>query len=131
MGYYDDFTNQEDLAKYGEVFEKQRNVDAVKEKEEGFGRGVFVGFTFGKNSAPCQYPFYSLLLSATDSLTSSFHSVPSRWPTQGRGRCPRDYVLRAALIYGPPHYVPPFLIQTQFLPPRVCFFIDFSYILLS
>ena len=32
----------------GEVFEKQRNVDAVKEKPEVFNRGVWVGFTFGK-----------------------------------------------------------------------------------
>ncbi|KAG6820219.1 hypothetical protein H0H93_003720 [Arthromyces matolae] len=48
-GYYDDFTNAEDMAKYAEVKEKQRNVDLVKEKDEGFGRGVWVGFTFGKN----------------------------------------------------------------------------------
>ena len=33
-GYYDDFTNPEDMAKYAEVQEKQRNVDKVKEKEE-------------------------------------------------------------------------------------------------
>lgn len=37
------------MAKYAEVQEKQKNVDAVKEKEEPFGRGVWVGFTFGKN----------------------------------------------------------------------------------
>lgn len=48
-GYYDDFTSPEDMAKYAEVQEKQRNVDRVKEKEEAFGRGVWVGFTFGKN----------------------------------------------------------------------------------
>ena len=48
-GYYDDFTSPEDMAKYAEVKEKQRNVDKVKEKEEQFGRGVWVGFTFGKN----------------------------------------------------------------------------------
>ncbi len=48
-GYYDDFTSQEDMAKYAEVLEKQRNVEQVKEKDEGFGRGVWVGFTFGKN----------------------------------------------------------------------------------
>lgn len=34
------------MAKYAEVKEKQRNVDAVREKEEAFGRGVWVGFTF-------------------------------------------------------------------------------------
>lgn len=48
-GYYDDFTSEEDMAKYAEVQEKQRNVDKVKEKEEPFARGVWVGFTFGKN----------------------------------------------------------------------------------
>ncbi|KAF8185099.1 hypothetical protein K438DRAFT_1417605, partial [Mycena galopus ATCC 62051] len=49
MGYYHNFTLLEDMAKYGEVKEKQKNVDVVKEKEEPFGRGVWVGFTFGKN----------------------------------------------------------------------------------
>jgi len=53
-GYYDDFTSLEDMAKYAEVKEKQRNVDRVKEKEETFGRGVWVGFTFGKNNAAGQ-----------------------------------------------------------------------------
>ncbi|KAF9261855.1 AGC/NDR protein kinase [Marasmius fiardii PR-910] len=48
-GYYDDFTSPEDMAKYAEVKEKQKNVDKVKEKEEPFARGVWVGFTFGKN----------------------------------------------------------------------------------
>ncbi|KAG5339731.1 hypothetical protein C0989_003919 [Termitomyces sp. Mn162] len=48
-GYYDDFTNVEDMEKYAEVKEKQKNVEMVKEKDEGFGRGVWVGFTFGKN----------------------------------------------------------------------------------
>ncbi|EPS99674.1 hypothetical protein FOMPIDRAFT_1024135 [Fomitopsis schrenkii] len=48
-GYYDDFTSAEDMAKYAEVREKQRNVDRVREKEEPFARGVWVGFTFGKN----------------------------------------------------------------------------------
>ncbi|KAJ8488800.1 hypothetical protein ONZ45_g13822 [Pleurotus djamor] len=49
-GYYDDFTSLEDMAKYAEVKEKQKNVEAVKEKDGGpGGRGVWVGFTFGKN----------------------------------------------------------------------------------
>lgn len=48
-GYYDDFTSLEDMAKYAEVKEKQKNVDKVKEKEDLTPRGVWVGFTFGKN----------------------------------------------------------------------------------
>jgi cell cycle protein kinase DBF2 len=53
-GYYDDFTSLDDMAKYAEVKEKQKNVERVKEKEEPFGRGVWVGFTFGKNNAAGQ-----------------------------------------------------------------------------
>lgn len=48
-GYYDDFTSVDDMSKYAEVREKQKNVDQVKEKKGSFGRGVWVGFTFGKN----------------------------------------------------------------------------------
>ncbi|KAF8308628.1 kinase-like protein [Clavulina sp. PMI_390] len=48
-GYYDDFGNPEDMAKYAEVREKAKNVDAVREKDDVIGRGVWVGFTFGKN----------------------------------------------------------------------------------
>ncbi|KAG6331083.1 hypothetical protein ID866_8005 [Astraeus odoratus] len=48
-GYYDDFTSPEDMAKYAEVREKQKNVEKVKEKEDPAARGVWVGFTFGKN----------------------------------------------------------------------------------
>jgi cell cycle protein kinase DBF2 len=48
-GYYDDFTSPEDMAKYAEVKEKQKNVDQVRETEDDFSRGVWVGFTFGKN----------------------------------------------------------------------------------
>lgn len=50
-GYYDDFTSVEDMAKYAEVQEKQRNVAKVAEKDdEALSRGVWVGFTFGKNA---------------------------------------------------------------------------------
>lgn len=45
-GYFDDFGNPEEMKKYGEVFEKARAVEAVKEKDDAFGRGVWVGFTF-------------------------------------------------------------------------------------
>lgn len=37
------------MAKYAEVKERQRNVEKVKEKDVDFGRGVWVGFTFGRN----------------------------------------------------------------------------------
>ena len=47
--YFDDFSNEEDMAKYNEVREKQKHVDEVEEVEQGMSRGVWVGFTFGKN----------------------------------------------------------------------------------
>ncbi|ORY88965.1 kinase-like domain-containing protein [Leucosporidium creatinivorum] len=50
-GYFDDFTSEADMAKYAEVREKQKNVDKVKEKEEKFGRGIWVGFTFKTKDA--------------------------------------------------------------------------------
>ncbi|GAA6013548.1 hypothetical protein JCM10207_004771 [Rhodosporidiobolus poonsookiae] len=46
-GYFDDFSSEADMAKYAEVREKQRHVDAVAERaEERYSRGVWVGFTF-------------------------------------------------------------------------------------
>lgn len=36
----------QDLAKYAEVHAKAKNVAAVQEKDEPFGRGVWVGFTY-------------------------------------------------------------------------------------
>jgi cell cycle protein kinase DBF2 len=50
-GYYDDFTSLDDMAKYAEVKEKQRNVARVTEDDGALkNRGVWVGFTFGKNA---------------------------------------------------------------------------------
>lgn len=50
-GYFDDFENPDDMKKYKEVQDKARNVE---EKMNGSGpgnggRGMWVGFTFGKN----------------------------------------------------------------------------------
>lgn len=51
-GYYDDFTSLDDMSKYAEVKEKQQNIARVAEKDGGAleNRGVWVGFTFGKNA---------------------------------------------------------------------------------
>ena len=48
VGYFDSFSSPEDMAKYAEVFKKQRDVEAVQEKGSG-DRNNWVGFTFGKN----------------------------------------------------------------------------------
>ncbi|WWC90715.1 uncharacterized protein L201_005652 [Kwoniella dendrophila CBS 6074] len=49
VGYFDSFTSPEDMAKYAEVFKKQRDVEAVQEKGIG-NRNNWVGFTFGRNA---------------------------------------------------------------------------------
>lgn len=47
--YFDDFSSEEDMAKYQEVRDKQKHVDEVEEVEQPMSRGIWVGFTFGKN----------------------------------------------------------------------------------
>jgi len=49
VGYFDSFTSPEDMAKYAEVFKKQRDVEAVEERGSG-NRNNWVGFTFGRNA---------------------------------------------------------------------------------
>ncbi|KAL1406327.1 serine/threonine-protein kinase dbf2 [Vanrija albida] len=55
VGYFDSFNSPEDMAKYAEVFKKQRDVEAVQEKGQG-NRNNWVGFTFGRNVAPVGPP---------------------------------------------------------------------------
>ncbi|ODN78088.1 AGC/NDR/NDR-UNCLASSIFIED protein kinase [Cryptococcus wingfieldii CBS 7118] len=49
VGYFDSFSSPEDMAKYAEVFKKQKDVEAVEERGIG-NRNNWVGFTFGKNA---------------------------------------------------------------------------------
>lgn len=52
-GYFDDFDNPDDMKKYKEVQDKARNVEGKvgknSDKNSNGGRGMWVGFTFGKN----------------------------------------------------------------------------------
>ena len=45
-GYFDDFSNEEDMAKYKEVYEKQMALESLADRNDKLKRGVFVGFTF-------------------------------------------------------------------------------------
>ncbi|KAK0628716.1 serine/threonine-protein kinase sid2 [Bombardia bombarda] len=45
-GYFDDFTNETDMAKYKEVHEKQQALEGLAERQEEMSKGLFVGFTF-------------------------------------------------------------------------------------
>ncbi|KAL6900233.1 kinase-like protein [Trichoderma evansii] len=45
-GYFDDFGNDADMAKYKEVHDKQQALESMAEREEEMGKSLFVGFTF-------------------------------------------------------------------------------------
>ncbi|ROV94909.1 hypothetical protein VSDG_07036 [Cytospora chrysosperma] len=45
-GYFDDFTNEADMAKYKEVHDKQTALETMAEREEEMNKSLFVGFTF-------------------------------------------------------------------------------------
>ncbi|KAF2745839.1 kinase-like protein [Sporormia fimetaria CBS 119925] len=45
-GYFDDFGNEADMAKYKEVHEKQAALEQLAERDEKMGKSLFVGFTF-------------------------------------------------------------------------------------
>ena len=45
-GYFDDFSNEADMAKYKEVHDKQRALEEMAERDERMNKNLFVGFTF-------------------------------------------------------------------------------------
>lgn len=45
-GYFDDFGNEKDMAKYKEVHDKQRQLEELAERGEKMNKGLWVGFTF-------------------------------------------------------------------------------------
>src|ERR1700712_4924004 len=45
-GYFDDFSNEADMAKYKEVHDKQRALEDMAERDEKMAKALFVGFTF-------------------------------------------------------------------------------------
>ncbi|KAK9453729.1 kinase-like domain-containing protein [Dipodascopsis uninucleata] len=51
-GYFDDFSNQEDMAKYKEVHDKQAQLERLADRPEKIKRSAFVGFTFKHSMAP-------------------------------------------------------------------------------
>ena len=45
-GYFDDFSNEADMAKYKEVHEKQEALENMADREDPMSKSLFVGFTF-------------------------------------------------------------------------------------
>jgi cell cycle protein kinase DBF2 len=45
-GYFDDFSNEADMAKYKEVHDKQQALETMADREDPMSKSLFVGFTF-------------------------------------------------------------------------------------
>ena len=45
-GYFDDFSNEADMAKYKEVHDKQNALESMADRDDAMSKGLFVGFTF-------------------------------------------------------------------------------------
>ncbi|ATY61165.1 serine threonine-kinase cot-1 [Cordyceps militaris] len=45
-GYFDDFGNEADMAKYKEVHEKQQALETMADRDDDMSKSLFVGFTF-------------------------------------------------------------------------------------
>jgi cell cycle protein kinase DBF2 len=50
-GYFDDFGNEADMAKYKEVHEKQAALEAMQDRDDKMNKGVFVGCKYKRFSA--------------------------------------------------------------------------------
>lgn len=50
-GYFDDFSNEADMAKYKEVHDKQAALEQMADRNESMDKHVFVGFTFRHQGA--------------------------------------------------------------------------------
>jgi hypothetical protein len=46
VGYFDDFSNEEDMAKYKEVYDKQIELSRLADRDAPIKKSAFVGFTF-------------------------------------------------------------------------------------
>ena len=59
-GYFDDFSNEADMAKYKEVHDKQTALENMADRDEQMGKGLFVGFTFRYPHQPQSYTVFVL-----------------------------------------------------------------------
>ena len=70
-GYFDDFSNEADMAKYKEVHDKQNALENMADRDEKMGKGLFVGFTFRYSPNPLQ-----TLIVINMSVADSFDQTP-------------------------------------------------------
>lgn len=50
-GYFDDFSNEADMAKYKEVHDKQNALENMEDRSDPMSKSLFVGFTFKHRKA--------------------------------------------------------------------------------
>lgn len=84
-GYFDDFSNEADMAKYKEVHDKQRALEDMADRDDKMSKNVFVGFTF-------RYvlPLFSFILSTN---YSSRHRKPAvEGDADGKPASPRKQI---------------------------------------
>lgn len=51
-GYFDDFSNEADMAKYKEVHDKQQALETMADRDDPMSKSLFVGFTFRHRKGP-------------------------------------------------------------------------------
>ncbi len=73
-GYFDNFDDPADMARYKDVHEKQKNVEAVREGGAGAGgRALWAGFTFKNGAGGNGGPFStSTFNDASDAFATMF-----------------------------------------------------------
>jgi hypothetical protein len=112
VGYFDSFESESDMAKYAEVFKKQRDVAAVEEKNGKGGRNNWVGFTFGRHVAAVSLDS-SCILRCLVLISLGPEYAPTR-PKAGRRATPNDLL----------GFTPTFLRRLGFYsalrPPLLC-----------
>lgn len=77
-GYFDDFSNEADMAKYKEVHDKQRALEDMADRDDKMNKQLFVGFTFRYVSFA---PRSNLLALKSHLLTKTFYPVTANPPS--------------------------------------------------
>jgi len=64
VGYFDDFSNEDDMAKYKEVYEKQLELSKLADRSAPLSKSAFIGFTYRYYNLSLNHcsPCLSLLL---------------------------------------------------------------------
>ena len=76
-GYFDDFSNEADMAKYKEVHDKQKALEEMVERDDKMGKSLFVGFTF-RYEVEFLTQTHSLLIRSIDTASQLWTTMASQ-----------------------------------------------------